>query len=147
MSLLISESDLAVIRHHAETGYPNEICGVLVGTINADSNRHVSRVVECTNAAVSNARSRYEIAPVELFHIQRDCRGSNTEIIGFYHSHPDHPAKPSPTDLSDAHWFGCSYVITSVHQAKAHETKSFVLAGTEDAKHFNEEPIPLVPAR
>jgi len=62
------------------------------------------------------------------------------EIVGFYHSHPDHPARPSPTDLEDAHWIGCSYVITSVVQGKAHETRSFLLNGTlEEDKHFVEE--------
>jgi len=59
------------------------------------------------------------------------------EIVGFYHSHPDHPAQPSPTDLEHAHWIGCSYVITAVAHGTAMDTRSFCLSGTrEEDKHF-----------
>ena len=69
------------------------------------------------------------------------------EIVGFYHSHPDHPARWSATDLAEAHWYGCSYVITSVEKGKAATTHSFVLLGeSEEDKQFADEAIETLPA-
>jgi len=68
-----------------------------------------------------------------LIRIQREGRERGEDIVGFYHSHPDHPAQWSSTDLAEAHWFGCSYVITSVQQGKAETTNAFELAGTDEA--------------
>ena len=63
-------------------------------------------------------------------------------IAGFYHSHPDHPAQWSQTDLAEAHWLGCSYVITAVAKGVAAQTNSFRLAGdTEENKRFELEQI------
>jgi proteasome lid subunit RPN8/RPN11 len=74
--------------------------------------------------------------------IQREGRERGCDIVGFYHSHPDHPARWSPTDLAEAHWIGCSYVITSVQKGKAMLTNSFVLAGTlEEDKRFEDEEV------
>jgi proteasome lid subunit RPN8/RPN11 len=66
-------------------------------------------------------------------------------IGGFYHSHPDHPAQWSPTDFAEAHWLGCSYVITALAQGKATVTNSFLLAGvTEEDKRFEDENIAVI---
>jgi proteasome lid subunit RPN8/RPN11 len=74
--------------------------------------------------------------------IERDARKQGLGIAGFYHSHPDHPAEWSATDFEEAHWIGCSYVITSVLQGKAAVTNSFLLAGTtEEDKRFQPETI------
>jgi len=64
--------------------------------------------------------------------------------VGFYHSHPDHPARWSPTDLAEAHWTGCSYVITSVENARAGQTNSFLLLDQEEAKHFEDEELDII---
>ena len=89
--------------------------------------------------------NRYQIDPHELVKIQRQGRERDEDIIGFYHSHPDHPAQWSTTDLAEAHWFGCSYVITAVQNGRAALTNSFLLMGNEDEdKHFYEEQIVLV---
>jgi len=63
------------------------------------------------------------------------------EIVGFYHSHPDHPAEWSSTDLAEAHWIGCSYVITRVAAGVAAETRCFRLEGSWDEKRFVEEEV------
>src|SRR5204862_1515819 len=63
------------------------------------------------NTRTDSPQNRYNIDPKELVHIQREGREREEDIIGFYHSHPDHPAQWSKTDLAEAHWFGCSYVI------------------------------------
>jgi proteasome lid subunit RPN8/RPN11 len=67
-----------------------------------------------------------------LVRIQRAGRERGEDIIGFYHSHPDHPAQWSSTDLAEAHWFGCSYVITEVAKGTAEVTNSFELTGFDE---------------
>jgi proteasome lid subunit RPN8/RPN11 len=77
-----------------------------------------------------------------LVKIQREGSDRGEEIVGFYHSHPDHPAQWSGTDLAEAYWFGCSYVITSVEKGRAALTNSFELAGTdEDDKRLADEVV------
>jgi len=74
--------------------------------------------------------------------IQREARRDGLDIAGFYHSHPDHPAQWSTTDFAEAHWLGCSYVITEVVQGKAAVSNSFFLDGAnEEEKRFEPEPI------
>jgi proteasome lid subunit RPN8/RPN11 len=141
--LAIPEPVLREIRRQGEEAYPTEGCGVLVGNIGGDDLITVIAAIACTNAVESSSRSRYEIAPVELFRIQRQCRNDGSEIVGFYHSHPDHPAQWSQTDLQEAHWTGCAYVITSVEQGRATETLAFRLIGAEEEKRFEELPVEL----
>jgi proteasome lid subunit RPN8/RPN11 len=77
-----------------------------------------------------------------LVRIQREGRERGEDIVGFYHSHPDHPPHWSPTDLAEAHWLGCSYVITSVEKGKAASTRSFELTGSDESdKQFIAEAI------
>jgi proteasome lid subunit RPN8/RPN11 len=79
-----------------------------------------------------------------LVKIEREARQQGLSIGGFYHSHPDHLPQWSQTDLAEAHWLGCSYVITAVAQGKAPVTNSFLLAGeTEENKRFEAEPIEI----
>ena len=82
--------------------------------------------------AHDSPQNRYHIDPQELVRIQRQGRERGEDIVGFYHSHPDHPARWSSTDLAEAHWFGCSYVITSVEKGKAAVTNSFELTGSDE---------------
>ena len=77
--------------------------------------------------AHDSPENRYHIDPAELVRIQRKAALTGQDIVGFYHSHPDCPAKWSRTDLDEAHWTGCSYVITSVEHGKAVQTNSFLL--------------------
>jgi proteasome lid subunit RPN8/RPN11 len=131
----------AAIRAHGEWTFPHECCGVLLGYSKADG-WLVESAVAAGNTRTDSAHNRYQIAPVELVRIERDARKQGLDIAGFYHSHPDHPAQWSPTDFAEAHWLGCSYVITSVLQGKATVTNSFLLAGTtEEDKRFEPEAI------
>ena len=141
MSLKLSASVYAGIREHGESTYPHECCGVLLGHAGPDSNR-VTQALRAGNTRVDSAHNRYHIAPGELIRIQREGREQGLDIVGFYHSHPDHPAQWSKTDFAEAHWLGCSYVITAVEHGRATQTNSFRLAGTsEDDKHFADEAI------
>lgn len=109
-----------------------------------DGQRVVTRAVRCKNACESPS-NRYNIDPKELIRIQLDSREEGLAILGFYHSHPDHPARWSSTDLEEAHWLGCSYVITSVEEGKALETKSYLLSGErEEDKRFVDEQMEVI---
>lgn len=139
--LQMSLTHLASIRGHGERAYPHEACGVLLGT-NSGTVREVQVVVTCGNDHAESPQNRYRIAPQELIAAQKQARASGWEIVGFYHSHPDFPTRWSATDLAEAHWLGCSYVITSVQQGRAAETRSFVLEGeSEEEKRFADEEI------
>ncbi|MHB1936907.1 MAG: M67 family metallopeptidase [Acidobacteriaceae bacterium] len=139
------------IRQHGEETYPHECCGVLLGHTGG-SVKIVVEAVSAENTRTDAPHTRYEIAPHELIRIQQQARHRGLDIVGFYHSHPDHPAEWSKTDLEEAHWIGCSYVITSVVRnatvgdgtagCRAAETNSFLLAGTtEEDKRLEREPI------
>ena len=129
------------IRSHGEQTYPNECCGALLGHSSPEGWR-VEAAVPAGNTRTDSAHNRYQIAPLELVRIERKARRQGLGIAGFYHSHPDHPAHWSTTDLAEAHWLGCSYVITAVAQGKATETNSFLLAGdTEEDKRLEQEGI------
>src|SRR5438034_2391622 len=142
--LKIGQSSFAALRHHGEETYPHECCGVLLGQMDGDF-RAVTSVARCGNTRTDSPQNRYHIDPRELVHIQREGRERNEDILGFYHSHPDHPARWSKTDLAEAHWFGCSYVITSVEKGKAAVTNSFELAGfDENDKKLVDEGIEIV---
>lgn len=146
------------IRTHGEETYPHECCGALLARAGASldlphersgpqaqtgpDKREIVAAVRAGNTRTDSAHNRYQIAPVELVKIEREARRQGLEIAGFYHSHPDHPAQWSQTDLAEAHWLGCSYVITAVDHGKATETNSFLLAGaTEEDKRFERETI------
>ena len=138
------------LRAHGEETFPNECCGVLLGKHITDVEsgaaavNHVQQIVRAGNTRTDSAHNRYHIAPQELVKIQRQARGLGLDIVGFYHSHPDHPAQWSPTDFAEAHWLGCSYLITSVERGKAALTNSFLLTGTgEDDKKFDDEAIQI----
>jgi proteasome lid subunit RPN8/RPN11 len=140
--LKVSPQNYAALRHHGEETYPHECCGVLLGRLNDDGTRVVTSIARCGNTRTDSAHNRYHIDPRELVRVQREGRERGEDIVGFYHSHPDHPARWSSTDLAEAHWFGCSYVITSVEKGKAAITNSFELAGSaETDKRLVDEPI------
>jgi proteasome lid subunit RPN8/RPN11 len=128
------------IRAHGEETYPHECCGALLGS--SPDGLSVKIAVRAGNTRTDSAHNRYQIGPGELVRIERDARREGLEIVGFYHSHPDHPAQWSPTDFAEAHWIGCSYVITEVANGKAAVTNSFRLAGdTEENKRFEPDTI------
>ena len=130
--LKIKQEHYYEIRRHGEQTYPSECCGVLLGKVEGDE-RIVTSTVRCGNTRTDSPQNRYHIDPRELVKIQREGRTRGEDIVGFYHSHPDHPARWSQTDFAEAHWIGCSYVITSVERGRAQLTNSFALEGTEEA--------------
>jgi proteasome lid subunit RPN8/RPN11 len=141
--LKLSFADYEALRTHGEETYPHECCGVLLGNAEADGNT-VREIVRAGNTRTDSAHNRYNIAPEDLVRIQRHGRKAGLDIVGFYHSHPDHPAQWSSTDFAEAHWVGCSYVITAVAKGKAQVTNSFLLTGTgEEDKQFVDEAVEI----
>ena len=141
--LKIPETVHAAIRSHGEETYPHECCGVLLGSMDGDA-RIVTSAAPCGNTRNDSPHNRYHIDPKELVRIQREGRERGEDIVGFYHSHPDHPARWSQTDFAEAHWIGCSYVITSVEKGKAAVTNSFELLGTDESdKKFADETLEI----
>jgi proteasome lid subunit RPN8/RPN11 len=139
--LRLRNSDRERICLHAEEEYPYECCGVLLGKVEGDT-RLVVETVRCRNIRNDSPECRYEIGPTEVARALRDARARGLDIIGFYHSHPDHTALWSRTDFEEAYWLGCSYVITSVAQGKAQVTRSYALSGDSlETKAFVPEKI------
>ena len=129
------------IRSHGEQTYPHECCGALLGH-ESPHGWIVEAAIAATNARLDSPHNRYQIAPAEVVKLEREARQQNLVIAGFYHSHPDHLAHWSATDLAEAHWLGCCYVITEVAQGKAAATNAFLLAGaSEEQKCFEKQTI------
>jgi proteasome lid subunit RPN8/RPN11 len=139
MALKISRSLYERLRRHGEETYPHECCGVLVGEFDEEGGKVVRTLVQCGNTRTDSPANRYHISPSDLVRIQREALLAGHDILGFYHSHPDHPAQWSATDLAEAHWTGCSYVITSVENGRADFTNSFLLVGEEDGRRLEDE--------
>lgn len=97
---------------HAKSGAPEEVCGILGGSHDAETSR-VTSVVRTTNVATS-PRFEYKIDPSEQFDVMESIEANGDEVAGFYHSHPNGPPGPSQTDASRATWPGLSYVIVSL---------------------------------
>jgi proteasome lid subunit RPN8/RPN11 len=144
--LRISKPDYDLIRWEAERSYPRECCGILLGSLEGKE-RVVTMTVPCENTRTDSPENRYGIHPERVIAALKLARSRAENIVGFYHSHPDHPARCSGTDLEEAHWFECSYLITSVERGRAAATSSFVLTGSEQQKAFQAERIEIVAYR
>jgi proteasome lid subunit RPN8/RPN11 len=127
------------IRAEGEKAYPNECCGVLLGAINGDDSRTVENIMPVHNAREAEEQyHRFKIEPDDFVRAEKAARAQNREVLGFYHSHPDHPAKPSEYDRNNAFPF-YSYIIVPVEQKKAAELTSWRL--TDNRTLFIEEDI------
>jgi len=133
----IEPSSIQCMQQWAESGYPNEICGLLIGTINTQG-WLISKVVQIDNLNHARASDRFQLDPAGYQAVDKSLRGSGEEIIGVFHSHPDCPAKPSPTDMENA-WEGFLYPIISVHQGKIHELRGWCV--NDAGKQFQSVPM------
>ena len=130
--LLLAKNLEQEIRDHGAKDYPNECCGAMLGT-DGDAGREVRALFPLVNRRDDSPRNRFSITPDDFRAAERAASERGFDLLGWYHSHPDHPARWSPTDFAEAHWIGCSYVITSVEKGKAAVTNSFELAGSDEA--------------
>lgn len=113
---------LEEIQAHGAEGYPSEICGIMLGP---QGERLVTEVRRARNIIEERSRDRYEIDPRDHMRIQREADASGLDIVGYYHSHPDHPARASVFDTERA-WAGYVYVIVSIEKGKPVDANAFV---------------------
>jgi len=125
----------AAIQAHGAEGYPDEICGLMLGT-----DRVVTEVRRARNIIVERSRDRYEIDPLDQIRIQREADAAGLDIVGYYHSHPDHPAQASRFDTERA-WAGYVYVIVSIEKGKPVDANAFVT--DQDGGPFHAEPLEI----
>ncbi len=157
MSLKLVVEHLDSIRAHGARDYPNECCGILFGRPDG-GDKEVTEVVPLPNLrhdpkraqellpleqpGRESERNRFLIDPMEQLKAEKEARHRGLDVLGYYHSHPDHPARPSEYDRAHA-WPWYSYVIVSVERGEAKALTSWVLS--EDRSRFDEEPIEVVP--
>jgi len=127
------------IRTDGETAYPNECCGVLIGEVDMEGVKTAMRALTIDNAREDGEQyHRFLITPEDMLRAEQTARSMKLDVIGFYHSHPDHPSAPSGYDKDHALPF-YSYVIVSVDRGKAQVLTSWEL--TDDRTDFVQENI------
>ncbi|MDH3975917.1 MAG: M67 family metallopeptidase [Deltaproteobacteria bacterium] len=136
----LNKEHMEVIEAHGCEGYPHEVCGIIMGHF--DEGTHVATEVRrAANLNNERAHDRYEMDPKDLLKAEREGRERGVEIIGYYHSHPDHPDRPSEFDRQRA-WPGYSYLIASVMGGKEVTARSWLL--NEETSTFDEEEIEIL---
>jgi proteasome lid subunit RPN8/RPN11 len=143
MTLIVEDEHVAAIRKHGEADYPHEACGLMGGKKEGERTI-VRQLVALPNERLDSARNRYKIDPGAYRRAEKAFDEQGLEIVGVYHSHPDHPAKPSEFDRDHA-WPWWSYVIVAVAAGHSGDLKSWRLS--DDRTAFTEEPITLEPRK
>jgi len=134
----LEESHRVEIEDHAERDYPYECCGLLLGSF-VDGLKSISEIYPISNAREEEAkRNRFLIRPEELLRGEQYAAERGLDVIGFYHSHPNHPAVPSQYDLDHA-WPVYSYIVVSVRAVAAGDLRSWEMES--DRSRFTEEEI------
>ncbi len=131
------------IRAHGADTYPKEGCGFLLGTVTDDGENHVTALHRATNRRSENRERRYELTADDYRDADTAAQAQGLDVVGVYHSHPDHPARPSETDLEEATFPGYTYVIVSVRSGTPEDVTAWTLA--PDRSEFRREDI-AVPA-
>lgn len=121
----IAPGAMQSMHDSAARHYPLEACGLLLGRIGKQG-WDIDEAREIANLNTERASDRFMLDPKGYQAVDRELAGSGREIVGIYHSHPDCPAKPSPTDLSAA-WDGFAYVIVSTCKGEAADTRCWAL--------------------
>ena len=138
----IKKEYLDDIEAHGREGFPNEVCGIILGVcgpgVSGSEGKEALELRRATNLNSDRGHDRYELDPKDLLKAERDARDTGMEIIGFYHSHPDHPDVPSEFDRKRA-WPSYSYFISSIMGGKDACTRSWLL--NDETQVFEEEEI------
>ena len=156
MSIKLNQSHVKAVSEHGACDYPSECCGMLLGRADGDD-KQVSEVVALKNLRHDAARAqellplaspdretdrnRFLIDPLEQLKVEKDARARGLDVLGYYHSHPDHPARPSNYDREHA-WPWYSYIILSVEKGTPAEMTSWVLS--DNRGRFDPEVVEIV---
>jgi proteasome lid subunit RPN8/RPN11 len=131
------------ITQHGEGGFPNEICGILLGK-DVDGKRTIRTVLPISNSFQDDEQyHRYLIRPDDVLKAERLARYDGLDVLGVYHSHPNAPAQPSEYDREYAAWSTWSYIILSVRDGKGTELRAWKLR--DDRSAFDEEAVTIEP--
>src|SRR5437879_6395684 len=126
------------MREHLEGGYPNEACGALIGRVDG-TDHEVTEFRGMRNVITDRPWDRYALDPLEQLRVQKDAEPRGREIVGFAHSHPDHPPVPHRFDAAHG-WSFSRYVVASVRKGILREARSWRLDG---GGAFQEEPLQI----
>ena len=118
----ITREAAGAINSHGVEGFPHEVCGLLVGR---PKERLITDVRRLANIEQSQPQVRYEVDPMEDMRLRKEIYKTDLDVLGYYHSHPNHPAQASPTDAGRA-WETYVYVIVSIHDGEPGEMNAFV---------------------
>jgi proteasome lid subunit RPN8/RPN11 len=135
--LRIREELSGRIRAHGAETYPHECCGALLGT-DGEGGREIAEIVPLTNQRNDSPLNRFSITPEDVRDAEAAARKAGLDLIGWYHSHPDAPARPSEFDREHA-WPWYSYIIVSVQERVPRDMNSWRLA--DDRGHYDAEEI------
>jgi proteasome lid subunit RPN8/RPN11 len=124
-------------KHGAET-YPHECCGALLGTDSSDGARQVRELFPLVNRRDDSPRNRFSVTAEDVRDAEKAAQAAGLEVVGWYHSHPDHPARPSQYDRDHA-WPWYSYIIVSVQSGSPQDITSWRL--NDDREEFSSEEI------
>ncbi len=128
-AVIVSGAVLEEMKTHAREAYPEECCGFLIGagvSAEDDGPRAILALERARNESDGPRQRRFLIPAEELRQMERRVEPSGRTVVGFYHSHPDHPARPSQLD-QDGAWPGYSYVVLSVNPADVPDVAAFQL--------------------
>ena len=131
----ITRSELCAMISEARMSYPDECCGALLGDAGNGSERRVLRTVPIFNGRLDERRRRYLIGPDHVRVVEDAAARAGLDVLGFYHSHPDHPATPSNFDRDHA-WPWYTYVIVPVQEGRPGRPRAWQLA--DDRGDFDE---------
>lgn len=138
--LRVGEALIAKIHEHGARDYPNECCGALLGS-DEGANRTVLGLVPLVNQRNDSPRNRFSITPEDVRFAEKEASAQGWELIGWYHSHPDSPARPSEFDREHA-WPWYSYIIFQVEKGEAREMRSWRL--NDNRAKYEEEAIEFI---
>ncbi len=139
-----TEPILDTIRRHGADAYPEEGCGFLLGVVAEDGTYRVTDTRRAPNRRADRPTRRYELTAEDYREADAAAREQGLDVVGTYHSHPDHPARPSETDLAEATFPGFTYVIVSVRDGEPDGLTAWTLA--PDRSEFTREEIAVRPA-
>ena len=141
MAIKLTNEHLDQIRKHGEQTYPHECCGFLLGVRDGETNV-IAEVYAAENERQDSRETRYLITPEQSKRADDYARRQGLGVIGYYHSHPDHPAAPSGYDLDHSCWPGESYIIVAIEKGKSAALNSFT---KPDYDKFEQEEIIITP--
>jgi proteasome lid subunit RPN8/RPN11 len=131
----VAAAAMRAVRAHGEEGYPHEVCGFLIGPRGRSA---VTEARRARNTVTDRAHDRYEIDPKDMLRVERECEDTGMEVVGYYHSHPDHPARASVFD-AERSWADAVYLIVSIEKGRMVDANAFV--ALKDGGPFRSEPL------